>query len=162
MEPLIQSEAHTNIERIQTILSTDIFEICNREHPLKRSAFIELMICLRDILYKVEKFAGHRVSFNDHIYPSRDIHDITDLIKFARDSVCHIDSVNHIYNGNGARISFNILYGKGELCGSRSDFDDEVSFIFGEHRIYLKRHIIKAFTEAKSAIKPKLTIFELS
>jgi hypothetical protein len=44
-----------DIERIDTILSTPIFTFENRHHPLKESAFVELMICLNDLLEAISK-----------------------------------------------------------------------------------------------------------
>ena len=51
--------------------------------------------------------------------------------------------------------SFNVVFGKGismningkDFC---SDYEDDTCFFFGEQKLYLKRHIIRAFEEAKN------------
>ncbi len=52
-------------------------------------------ILLNDLLRKAEKYGKNRISFNDYIEPSDKVKDITDLIAFIRNAVCHIDSENH-------------------------------------------------------------------
>ena len=54
------------INRINKLLSSGIFEAYNSLNILQSSAFIELMICLRDLLSKTEKYAK-RISFSEDV-----------------------------------------------------------------------------------------------
>ena len=37
-----------------------------------------------------------------------------------------------------------------------SDYDDDVAFFYGTNRLYLKRHIIRAFEEANLLLRDQL------
>ncbi len=96
--------------RIETILNTNIFNF-EGIHPLTKSAFIEILICLRDLMYKAEKFST-RISFSDDIVTTKKLVDVSDLIKFVRDSLCHIESTNHFISGTQIKATFNGAKGK--------------------------------------------------
>jgi hypothetical protein len=56
-------------------------------------------------------------------------------------------------NRSRAKFSFNICFGKGNLANIngvefRSDYYDDVCIFIGDQKIYLKRHIYRAATEA--------------
>ena len=61
-----QSEIEIDIRRILAILGFGIFNYEKSSHPLLQSAFMELIIRLRDLLCKSEKY-GHRVNFDDDV-----------------------------------------------------------------------------------------------
>lgn len=169
-----RSEILTDIHRIEEILTTDIFECRNCRHPLALSAFIELMICLYDLMCKAEKYC-RRIDFVDDVIntvkiqknESKQVFDVTSLIRFVRNAACHIDGDNRVYHGvekpkdkpkirKGAGISFQRCFGKGGMFESlQSKCDDDQSFGYGEQLIYLKRHIVRAFEEAKSELTTK-------
>jgi hypothetical protein len=147
-----KSEIFTDINRIDTIIKTDIFNKENYEHPLKESAFIDLIIKLRDLLYKSEEL-GKRIDFKEDIVLKNSVEDITDAVIYIRDAACHIHSRNHILIKNIV-FTFNVVYGKGNMISipgisPTSDYDDDVCFFYGEQKLYLKRHITRAFNEAK-------------
>lgn len=160
MDFLSQSEAHHSILRIEAILKSDIFLPQNSGHPLRESAFIELMICLRDLMKKVEDHAT-RISFKDDINTDKDTKDITDTIIHVRNAICHLNSGKRHVDKNKNRVSFCSMTGKGCIMKIgdielRSDYDDDICFFYGKHRLYLKRHIIRAFSEASQLLKPLL------
>ena len=104
------------------------------------------MIILRDMVAKCEKFSN-RLSFIDDVVISEKVSDVTDLITYVRDALCHIDSQKHLFCSN--KITYCIACGKGNLIkiGDKtitSDYNDDICFIFGEQKIYLKRHIFRA------------------
>ena len=152
-----------NIERISTILSSDIFDSKNIQHPLRGSAFIELMICMRDLLSKTEKHAK-RIDFCEDIVVNSYVKDVTDAVTALRDACCHIDSFKRNFNVvgiHGAHGAFNSIAGKGTLMQIgdlklTSDYDDDVAFFYGTNRLYLKRHIIRAFEEANLLLRDQL------
>lgn len=159
MDPYVLQVIKDDIGRIETILATDIFSPRQARHPLMQSAFIEVMICVRDLMAKVNNL-NLRINFTDDILIISEVKDVTDLIKFVRDALCHVDSKNH-FVAPGIKATFNVAYGKTIMLtvdgfDIASDYDDDVCFFFGRHRIYLKRHIVRAFEEVKRKLLPFL------
>lgn len=164
MDREIKSDIESNFRRVETIFNSDIFDGSNLQNPLLQSALIELLIRVRDLMAK-SRIHADRVDFDDDILKTEDINDVTDLIKFIRDAVCHIDSENHyLEDGQGseklrARLSFNIMFGEGMLgkineVELKSDYEDDVCFFFGPQKIYLNRHIKRAYKKAKENLLP--------
>jgi hypothetical protein len=154
-------DCELDIYRIEELLSCGIFEPHPYRNILQSSAFIELMICLRDLLYKTEKYA-QRISFTEEVLTNDYVHDITDAITAVRDACCHINSFKRQFDYHGNRGSFNVIFGKGTLAKIddlelKSDYEDDIAFFFGKNRLYMNRHIIRAFKEAKVALMPMLT-----
>lgn len=156
-----KSEIEDSFRRIDAIIESNIFAPENDQHPLVRSAFIELLICLRDLMYKTEKYTS-RVTFDDDIVKNvKKINDITDVIKYVRDALCHLDSDKHYLEKGNIKATYNVIRGKGTLVKindyeQTSEFSDDLCFFFGSQRIYLKRHIIRAIEEVKSKFLPIL------
>lgn len=150
------------IERIDEILATNIFlEPTPHNHVFHNSAFIELLILLRDLAFKTEKYAS-RISFTDDVLIDARVTDVTDLIKYKRDALCHRESDNHILNKTrGWAVTFCGVKGKGlyaqfgELV-LESEYSDDICYFFGAQKIYLSRHIIRAFDESKARLVPLL------
>jgi hypothetical protein len=161
------SDVANNIRRIEDIFATNIFAPDNLiTNPLGKSAFIEVMICLQDLLAKADKISK-RISFKDdvQVYNTKAKHkDITDLVFAIRNSCCHIQSELHkippTSRAKNIRAKYNVVIGKGEpeLYGIKfkSDYPDEICFFYGEHKIYLGRHIVRAYNEAIKVFKPLL------
>lgn len=155
---LVESQIEQDIRNINAILNTNIFDKDHATHPLRQAAFIQLLICLRDLMYKTQKYS-RRISFADDVIITDKVHDVTDLIKYVRDAVCHPDIPNHKIDQT--IITFCVIYGKGSsiTIGNtelKSDYDDDICFIFGAQKIYLRRHIIRAFNEAFAKLTPLL------
>lgn len=164
-----KTDIQTDISRIAEILDFDIFSPKNARHSLMESAFMELVIRLRDLLYKCER-KGHRINFTEDVvykkYKDRngkekEVQDITDAVEYIRNAACHIDSELNLFDRKIV-FSFNVAYGKGNLMSTpdknaASDYEDDVCFFYGDQKLYLKRHIIRAFEEATKFFKPYLT-----
>lgn len=155
-----KGEIQESIRRIEELLASEIFLPQNSDSPLVRSAFIETLVCLRDLMYKTEKYA-ERINFDDDIVKTDKIKDVTDTIKYVRDALCHLDSDKHYVEKGNIRASYNVAYRKVRLLKlgdfeQASDYDDDVCFFFGSQKIYLKRHIIRAFEEARRRLLPLL------
>lgn len=151
-----QSEVSQSLQVIHGLLSSGIFHPQNASHVFLRSAFIDLLISLRALMYKSERYAK-RISFNDDVLVADKVNDVSDLIKYVRDAVCHPDSDNHKIEGNIA--TFNVIFGKGCLLQigdfrQESLYEDDIYFTFGDQGIYLKRHIVRAYQEAKENLMP--------
>jgi len=155
-----RSEIEEAIKRIDELMRTEIFTTKNIHNPFVRSAFIEVLICLRDLMYKAEKYSS-RISFDDEIVKTKEIQDISSVIKYVRDALCHLDSENHYIEPGNIKASYNIMYGKGVLLRigdfkQESEHDDDPCFFFGSQKIYLKTHILRAYEEAKTKLLPLL------
>ena len=153
-------EIKSDIQRIETILGTGIFSATNSENPLFASALTELLIRLRDLLAKSDKLAK-RVSFSDDVTIKGNVSDVTNLVTFVRDALCHVDSDKHNHDEIQARITFNVIFGKAVLAQFgdvkiASEYEDDVAFFFGPQRLYLRRHIVRAFEEAQELLLPIL------
>lgn len=156
-----REEIKFDIDRIAEILQFDIFKPENRNHPLMLSALTEILVRLRDLLWKSEKLAK-RVSFQDDVIIRGKVTDVTDLVVFVRDAVCHLNSKEHDHDQIKARVSFNVIFGKGRLLRSgplrvESSYENDIAFFFGPQRLYLNRHIVRAFEEARDNLLPICT-----
>ena len=147
-----------SFRRIEELLNCGIFDLPNATHPLLRSAFIEVLICLRDLMYKTEKHV-RRIDFTDDVTISGRVTDVSSLIKYVRDALCHLDSDNLKLEA-GNRASFMVQFGKGEMQINNlvmsNPYEDDICFFFGSQKIFLKRHIHRALEEARTALTPLL------
>ncbi len=154
----MKNDARTAIERVEKLLDCGIFQQKNSSHVLFQAAFIELLIALRDLMCKTEKYSS-RIVFDDDVKKTERIKDVTDLIKYVRDALCHPDSDNHYIEAGNIKATFNVVFGQGSLLKidgfeQSSLYKDDICFFFGSQGIYLKRHIVRAFHEAKSKLHP--------
>ena len=152
------NEIRSDVETIQRILASGIFNPENDGHPLFSAAFKELILCLRDLTYKTEHLSS-RINFADDIVISENVSDVTDAIRVVRDAICHANSGNSFVQSTKVRFSLCVSYGKGSVLilpkdTLTSDYDDDVAFFYGHNRLYLFRHIIRAFNEAKQRLLP--------
>jgi len=167
-------EIRQDLDSIEKILSTDIFAEHNYRHPLVMSAFIDLIISLDDLMSKAKRYYK-RIDFTDNVLNTsslqerkkKQVTDVTSLINFVRNAVCHVNEDNRIHGGvvrdeqqnktrKGAGIFFNRQFGRGGMFESmQSQYADDQSFAFGEHLIYLQNHIIRAYEEAKAGLVDK-------
>lgn len=145
-------------EDIEKILNSNVFfRRSNPDWIREKAAFILLMIDLRDLVWKSEYFAGKRIAFKDDIIPFRKVVDVTDLITYVRDAAVHNTSGNsRVEQG---KLSFVVGVGKGNFVQIgqltlSGDYEDDICFFFGPARIYLHRHIIRAFKEAIDNLNP--------
>src|SRR5687767_2990686 len=111
MDFFTKSDIESAIRRIDEILSCGIFQPPNSRNVLFRAAFVELLIALRDLMYKAEKFAS-RIAFDDDVKKTESVNDVSDLIKYVRDALCHPDSENHYLEGGNIKSTFNVAFGK--------------------------------------------------
>lgn len=156
-----KSDVESAIERIDELLGCGIFQPKNSRDVLLRAAFIELLIALRDLMYKTQKYSS-RIAFDDDVKKTEKIKDVSDLIKYVRDALCHPDSENHYIEAGNIKATFNVAFGKANLLKigdfeQSSQYQDDICFFFGSQGIYLKRHIVRAFEEAKSKLLPVIS-----
>ena len=137
MDQWDKADIGEDIRTIDRLLQHGIFAPANTEHPLFRAAFIQMLIALRDLMYKAEKHAS-RIAFTDDVKIIDEVHDVTDLIKYVRNALCHPDSDNHYLENGNIKSTFNVVF-------------------FGSQRIFLRRHILRAYDEAKGKLLPLLS-----
>jgi hypothetical protein len=155
-----KSEIESSIRRIDELLRCGIFHPENSQNVLFRAAFIELLIAMRDLMYKAQKHAS-RISFDDDVKKTDKVNDVSDLIKYVRDALCHPDSDNHCVEVGNIKATFNVAFGKANLMKmgdfeQSSKYKDDICFFFGSHGIYMRHHIVRALEEAKSKLVPLL------
>jgi hypothetical protein len=154
------AEVESNFRRIDAILGCGIFSPQGAKSPLYLSALTELMIRLHDTLGKASA-AGCPIDFVDDVMVRGDVVGVRSLVAFIRNAVCHISSGNHKHDEADARISFSTCHGKcclAEINGVRieGEYPDDVAFFFGPQRLYLVRHVVRAYKEARSALELRL------
>lgn len=159
MDFYTKSDIEDSFDRIDKLLGCGIFDPNHREDPLVRSALTELLILIRDLMEKVKLFADELIDFTDDINIKDNIQNVSEAITFVRNAVCHVDSKNHNHDMCNARLKFNIAYGKGTSIKlgdveMKSDYEDDVCFFFGHQKLYLKRHLERAYLEAKDKLLP--------
>lgn len=145
----VKSQIRSNISDAQNLLSTGVFNA-----PILRSfqepVFVSIVLKLDDLLQKF-RILNQRIIFKDDIVSG----DITDLINKIRNAICHLNSGENLLDEETqTKFVFNMLVGKvnavkiGDNIVAKSDYDDDIAFFYGEHRIYLKRHLIRVLNEA--------------
>lgn len=164
IDSFTESEIKSDIKRIKATLESNIFAPENSGHPLLEASFTELIVCLNDLLQKA-KDLGVPVTFSDDIVKMDKVNDITDTVSKIRNAVCHISSPLRFHTKTEQQminISFVVLYGKVSFAKIdeieiRSDFADDVCFMYGAFKLYLNRHIIRAYVEACQKVLPLLS-----
>ncbi len=157
--PDFVNQAESAIDTIHKLFQSGIFEPRNANNPLCDSSFTQLMITLSDLLQKC-KLAGFPVNFSDDIeVDPPDLNDITDLVSKFRGSVAHLTSKNRIVKGTRTTIVYVRIFGKGKgiKIGDKvisGDYADDMCFVYGGYKIYLNRHIIRAFNTARQNLEP--------
>jgi hypothetical protein len=148
-----------DISRITELIESGIFSGENQFSVFQNAVFIEILILLRNLMFMSSKYSA-RISFTDDIKISDTVKDVDSLIKYVRDAVCHPESSNHFLPNPKTIATFNFMFGKASIISGNNVYagiyDDDVCVFFGEHGIYLKRHIIRAMNEAKSNLLPLL------
>jgi len=149
----VKSQIQSNISQVEKLLDTGVF-VAEILDPFREPVFVSAILKLNDLLQKFDQL-GKRINFEDDILSG----DITDLINKIRNAICHLDSGENILDKESQiKFVFNSVRGKGtgfSINGKslRSDYEDDIAFFFGEHRIYLKRHIYRILKEAHGVFK---------
>lgn len=155
-----KEDIEDDVRCIDKLLGSGIFGPGNAGHALYRAAFIEMLIAIRDLMFKAEKYAS-RISFTDDVKVTENVTDVTALIKYVRDALCHPDIDNHYLENGNIKGTFNVIFGKGTLLKigdfeQSNPYQDDTCFFFGSQRIFLWRHILRVYDEAKARLVPLL------
>lgn len=145
----VKSQIQSDIRDIKTLLNTGVFN-APVLRPFQEPVFVSIILKLDDLLQKF-RILNQRINFKDDIASG----DITDLVNKIRNAICHLNSDENLLDKKTqTKFVFNMLVGKvnavkieGNIA-AKSDYDDDIAFFYGEHRIYLKRHLIRVLNEA--------------
>ncbi|MGH1593304.1 hypothetical protein ACRBEJ_04610 [Yersinia proxima] len=146
----------TSLEHSRVLLACGIFTPSNVKHPLFRAAFIELLILIRDLTQKSWIYAKE-IDFKDDVNLKGAVTNVSMLIKYIRDAICHPDSDNHFISGTDTKASFNVAFGKSKLMSIgelsfESRYEDDICFFYGDQQIYLYRHLQRALNESEEQL----------
>lgn len=153
-----KSEAKFAIQHIEELLKSG--ELQNNGEQAK-SIFKDAVITLNDLLMKCSLYLQDRVDFTDDVTidTENQINDVTGLVRFFRNGIAHIDGVNRKLDDGTS--SLNVFVGlklKLQLADNDIElkYNDDTAYTMGKHVLYLKRHFIRAFEEAKIKLNPFL------
>jgi hypothetical protein len=154
-----KQDCESSIGRIRVLLGCGVFSLSRVDDPLLISAFIDLVIRLRDLLSKTEQYA-RRVSFTDGVVLNSYVRDVTDAVAAVRDACCHIKTHKRELANDRSRVADTVMFGVNSMrLGGivlASEYQDDVAFFYGPNRLYLRRHVIRAFNEACTLLAPHL------
>ncbi|EGH74770.1 hypothetical protein [Pseudomonas syringae] len=142
------SDIQASIYRCESIFNSGVFNTGNSAGILFESALTHLLINLHDLMQKA-RIDEKRIVFTDDIELTKSIADITDLVSTCRNAVCHISSGEHLIDSG--KFTFCVVTGLSPNAFVINDkargceHIDDIAVYFGETRIYLKRHLLRAF-----------------
>ncbi|MBD3904493.1 hypothetical protein NAL32_07590 [Chryseobacterium sp. Ch-15] len=141
----------TGVNNIQKILDSKKLQSTDEDY---KGAFIEILISLKDLLIKSDKLLSKRVKFTDDVIIDKDlrINDVTGLISYFRNCVCHPETEDADLDSN--TLKYNIFIGIGGISiGDKfigNKYNDDIGYNMGQHTLLLNRHIIRSFIEVKN------------
>jgi hypothetical protein len=139
-------------ERANRLIASEVFNPIDRKHVYFWSALTEILIHTRNLAYHAEKRWGSRLTWRDDLVPWVMYEDITEMIVFFRDALCHSTANKIMTDGGQASWIKGVIVGKQEALVSGDEriisaFADDALILAGMGRSYLKRHIFRAFRE---------------
>ena len=143
------------LQTCEKIIHSGMLEAKHVPHIVFESAFAYLLACLSDALQKLKR-AKMSVAFDDEMPVGYEEKNVTDLIADCRNAACHVNSPEREIATNYftpivlTKKNPRYLVVNGVEYGN--DYDDDVAILFGDKRIYLRRHIERALNEARSAL----------
>lgn len=149
----IKSQIKSNIEDVKTLLETGVFN-STVLRIFQEPVFVSIILKMDDLLQKY-RIINKRIVFSDDI----DTGDITDLVSKIRNAICHKESDENFLNSeSNIKFVFNIMAGEGtffDIAGEKikSDYKDEIAFFYGGHRLYYRRHLVRALLETIKVAK---------
>jgi hypothetical protein len=128
----------------------------NIKHWYYTSVMIAVLVHLDFILQEINNM-GAEIDFTDDIptYKGnrRDAyHNVTTLLHFFRNAACHAATTKRL-TPKKAMMAFVYQHGlKPDRLGMPHlcQYEDDIAMLMGHHVLYVKRHILRAFKEAKT------------
>jgi len=151
---IIKQQIESNVSSIRNLLNTGVFS-APVLHPFCEPVFVSVILKLHDLLQKFSQLSS-RIAFTDDVADG----DITDLVSKIRNAICHLDSPENLLDKQSQlKFVFNMIAGKGtaiDLGGkplAASQYEDDIAFYYGEHRLYFKRHLIRVISESMGVFR---------
>jgi len=121
------------------------------------------VILVRDLVAKSEKLARAPITFTDDVIIEGTVKDVSSLITFMRDALCHIESDRHMAAEN-IQVTLNVAPREGLMFKldefeMRNDYDDDIALFVGRQRMYVERHLLRAYRMAISNLDKYLEQF---
>ncbi len=149
----------SSIDDLDRLFRTGIFSSGQVASPFFQPSIVFMLILLNDLLQKA-KSSGSRIAFRDDINQQARVMDVTDLVNNCRNAACHLAST--LSRVEAGVFRFNVVPGRqpnairlgNETFGS--DYDDDIAIFYGANRLYLKRHAVRAFLEAREILRARM------
>ena len=144
-------DAQTSLMTVKKIFESSIFNPIDSHSPYFQPCITQVLIELNDVLQKAAK-KNLRVDFIDDIPQATNAKDITDLINDCRNASCHVPSGTRIFENN--KFTFCVISGYNPQAmminetALGCDYHDDIAIFWGNTRLYLVRHLFRAFHEA--------------
>jgi hypothetical protein len=146
-------DAQTSLMIIKRIFESPIFNPIDDRSPYFQACITQVLIELNDVLQKAAK-KNLRITFTDDIPQSAKAKDITDLINDCRNASCHVASGKRMFENS--KFTFCVISGyspqamlvNGTALGC--NYHDDIAIFWGNTRLYLVRHLFRAFHEANA------------
>ena len=144
---MFQSSRH-----VKALAHTDVLKRFAANDAMHGAIVTRVVILTRDMVARSERVAGKAITFKDDMTISGRVKDVASLITFFRDALCHIESDRNMAS-DLIYVSLNVVFGKGiaaNIGGFKMarDYADDVAFFVGRQRLYLHRHLLRAYGEA--------------
>jgi len=172
-DDLTKIEIGNSVKRIEQLFGMGIFspdlnwkcvdkarqELAIEEmtNPLRKSVMIEILINLRNLLYKCESLCNKKIDFDEDVVKNKykieikgkiqekEIKDITDVVEYMRNAVCHNENDGYRWLSPWLYANSCFLYNK-----------DDVFFQMGEQKLSVNKGIPRALEEAKRVLSKYL------
>ncbi|WP_413625584.1 hypothetical protein [Luteibacter sp. Lutesp34] len=129
--------------------------------PLFEASITLFLIRLHHLLMRADR-GGRRLRFADDMPIGFD-GDITDLISAARNAACHSETGRHT-RADGTRFQFITIDGKGRIdvggIVAENMYKDDIAIFFGDLRIYVWRHLLRALIEIEDIFRDDLAVLQ--
>jgi len=148
------ADIHSSINRCETIFNSGVLNSAGTANVLFESAITHLLININDLLQKA-RVDGKRIGFTDDVNLPEGSSDVTDLVKICRNAACHVSSGEHMSDTN--KFSFCVMAGLNPSAFTVNDvtmgcdYADDFAIYYGTTRIYVKRHMLRAFEQVAAA-----------
>lgn len=129
--------------------------------PLFEASVTLFLIRLHHLLMRANR-SERRLCFTDDI-PIGFEGDITDLLISARNAACHSETGQHTRR-DGTRFQFNTIDGQGRIdvgeVVAENIYADDIAIFFGDLRIYVWRHLLRALLEIEDIFRDDLAALQ--
>jgi hypothetical protein len=153
----LRLDVRQSIRHVEELARSDILTRRIQDDILFWAVVTRMIILTRDLVAKSEAQAKKPITFKDDVIVVGDVKDVASLITFFRDALCHIESNRHM-----ARHDIYATLNMGPWKGSFAtigdfelinDYDDDIALFIGSQRLYVHRHLLRAFREAKNNLE---------